>query len=214
MEAQDTFKTAPMLTVAMNDTYFDRLGVEDAISSFLGSPSQASGSSSSAYFNSVKLNHGTSVEIVEPNRNLSVGLRNSYYAGSDISLFFEFGFKTGTASYYLPQGLKPFIEPISIQTKQNSIETLAGTSLKFDFAPLNDLNINFGLQSSLVHIETHVFSPILKIRSFREQIVNNYFVSLGGEFGDDNKIRPILRYNQYEDGFSEVSFKLKLLLTH
>ena len=77
--AQNSKHSHTEISFTVGEFYYDRLAIENTISSFLGAPSQTSGSSASSFYDSVTLSHGTEVQIVELSKNVGVGLVASVF---------------------------------------------------------------------------------------------------------------------------------------
>ena len=209
--AESLTRTYPLISISEGESNFDRIGVQGAISSFLGSPSQASGGSSPRFLNSVQINYGTTVKITKPNRSIYMGLRNDQFLSNSIPVFWQAGLKLGSANYYLPSGLRPFIDPIKVETDYQSWDIEIGTWFDLELNKNLKLTSQLGTQKSYAKIYTNVSSKLLKIASHHQYKLSKYFITLSIGLKKYNRIRPMLQYNRYNDGFSNIHAKLQIL---
>lgn len=209
--AESLTRTYPLISISEGESNFDRIGLQGAIGSFLGSPSQASGGSSPSFLNSVKINYGTTVKTTKPNRSIYMGLRNDQFLSNSIPVFWQAGLKLGSANYFLPRGLRPFVDPIKVETDYQSWDIEIGTWFDLELNKNLKLTSQLGTQKSYAKIYTNVSSKLLKIASHNQYKLSKYFITLSIGIKEYNSIRPMLQYNRYKDGFSNIHAKLQIL---
>ena len=208
--AESLNRTYPLISISEGESNFDRIGLQGAISSFLGSPSQASGGSSRSFLNSVQINYGTTVKITKPNRSIYMGLRNDQFLNNSIPVFWQAGFKMGSANYFLPRGLTPFIDPIKVETDYQSWDIEIGSWFDLELDKNLKLTSQLGTQKSYAQIYTNVSSKLLKIASHHQYKLSKSFITLSLSLKKYNRIRPMLQYERYTDGFSNLHAKLQI----
>jgi hypothetical protein len=202
------------ITFSLGETYYDKLGLDAAISSFIGSPNEASGSSSSSFIESVEVSYNTKVKVVSPNHSLGIKITKYFSDESLLPSFLQIGYRSGISRFYLPNGLKPFVEPINITTNYSSWDATIGATFDFNLPHSYRLFSSFGFQKSIAQIQTNVSSPILKIETDERHSPEKYFISLFGEFSEVLKFEPCLQYSHYQDGYSDITFTINLPISH
>lgn len=200
------------LYFSIGETYYDRLAIEESINVFLGSPSKASGSSSSDFKKSINLNYDTEVKTVYPSVNFGLGWKKYVTHENFLPVFVQLNVSSGSSKFHLPRGLKPLVEPIDIKANYHALGTQLGLTSQFKFSSGLRFTSEYGMEKKYVEIQSSIQSPILNIESNKHHFIEKYFVRFSHEFGADIKLIPTIQFSHYRDGYSELSLQMEVLI--
>lgn len=174
--------------------HFHEKSFDNAVVSFFG-PSDSSG-----FLNlsgEDLISSGSSVKV---SPRLPVGLRLSWrkpLARGKIRPFVEAGGSFGSATYFLPEGARPFIDPITVKVSSFSADLQLGVE-----ASVRAVDLSAGGGISLTHAQTSIRSALLNVRdstTFKTPFLftnaswsptPGFSVSLGAMWTKDNKWEP------------------------
>ena len=197
---------------SVGETSYDQLSITAALSSFLD-PVGANGSNSSTFSNyqdtiETEYEADFNISILPSNSQFSVGFTNQVYANINSTVMI--GYQQGRGQYKFPNGIKPFIEPITVNTThQLAFINALISSEKEIFRNLHGL-LELGVRRSTGWIQSSVTSSLLNVNSNEFHKLDSAVIGLGLSIGSTNKLRFKFVQSKYRSGLLDafVGFEL------
>ena len=188
---------------------YDQLAIQDAMKKFFGSKNDIvyTGPISSEQFKTEIYNtYDVNILSEKYSEPLIVGYSKRFDLQNFLSTEFSISYNTGNSKYYLPNGLKPFIEPVHI--KVNYVSLNLNTLFVYSKYLNSTLSaeIKFGLNQSLGWVKSNIDSDLLEVATNKRHASSNLIFNLSLPIGREFKIKPGIQTLIYNNKKIESQF--------
>ena len=193
--------------------FYDQLAVQDTLNSFFEPQNQiiSSGPLKADDFSN-RIQESYDVEIISQGSKETLGItvlaRNHLY--KNFSSEFGLSYFSGNSKYYFPKGLKPFIEPITLDIEHEEVDIRVAAVFQRRIHSYVIGNIKVGLSRSTGRIRSEVVSNLLDINTSETHLSYNTFLEIGSAIGYKWKVTPSFIISQYANGKFESQLITKL----
>ena len=182
--------------------FYDQLAVQDALNTFFEPQKEiiSSGPLKKEDF-SARIEESFDVKVVsqvsEEPLGISFFARNSLYGNffSELSL----SYLSGNSKYYFPEGLKPFIDPISLDIKHEELDIRVAAGFQRRINRYVTGNMKFGVSRSTGRVRSKVLSELLDIQTSETHLGYSTFFDIGLSIGYKFKVSPSFVVSQYSN---------------
>lgn len=191
---------------------YDQLAVQDALEKFFGSKNEIvySGPISSEQFKT-EIYNTYDVKILSENNSkpLIVGYSKKFDLENFLSTELNVSYNTGNSKYFLPNGLKPFVEPVHIKVNYISLNLNALFVYSKYLNSTLSAEIKFGLNQSLGWVKSSIDSDLLEVATNKKHANSNLIFNLSFPIGREFKIKPGIQTLIYNNKKIESQFVTK-----
>lgn len=201
--------------VSQGEFVYDKLAIEHAIKSFVGSSDNGlqlikSSNNFSTFLNQVEDSYQNEVQIISPNLAKGISLNFNKNFNQSLETYSSIGYQRGQSEYYLPDGLTPFTDPIDIKGRFEATKIATSILIRQKIYKFVDLRLSAGVHLTEYLVVSNVQSNLLDIKSRKRGSLVGSSLSFALTYGDKIKFKPSIIYDVYEDHFAQAYYRLDL----
>ena len=189
--------------------FYDQLAVQDALSSFFG-PKQkviSSGPLTKQQF-SAQIKNTYDIEVKPEESDGVTGIKLQFRNYFYLNIYSEMGIslKKGNSKYYLPQGIKPFIEPIFINIQFEELDLSSSIVYEKKICPYISGIVKFGFSGATAKVQSKVLSDLLDVKTNQNHSSFKSVIEIGTSIGNQWKLIPTIKFSRYSNNKFSSNF--------
>ena len=114
--------------------------------------------------------------------------------------------KKGNSKYYLPQGIKPFIEPIFINIQFEELDLSSSIVYEKKIYPYISGIFKFGFSGATAKVKSKVLSNLLDVKTNQNHSSFKSVIEIGSSIGNRWKLIPTIKFSRYSNNKFSSNF--------